>query len=141
MRRSRERRRQGGVIVYLEIGQVSIADLVALGWLAVPDHGSYSRVDRAYRASDLGACNPVDGLRGQGHFLVRYPTQHDRHAGYLRVSAALRAERLLLRATAGLINGTFRKGARSAATRQAALNLTCGVDLDEATINLDDALR
>jgi hypothetical protein len=37
MRRSRERRRQGDVIVKLEIGPNMTTDLVALGWLATPD--------------------------------------------------------------------------------------------------------
>jgi hypothetical protein len=37
MRKSRERRRQGDVIVKLEIGPNMTADLVALGWLDAPD--------------------------------------------------------------------------------------------------------
>ena len=37
MRRSRERRRQGDVIVKLEIGPNMTTDLVALGWLPAPD--------------------------------------------------------------------------------------------------------
>jgi len=37
MRKSRERRRQGDVIVKLEIGSNMTADLVALGWLDAPD--------------------------------------------------------------------------------------------------------
>jgi hypothetical protein len=41
MRRSRERRRQGDVIVKLEIGPNMTADLVVLGWLPAPD-----RVDK-----------------------------------------------------------------------------------------------
>jgi hypothetical protein len=38
MRRSRERRRQGDVIVNLEIGPNMTADLADLGWLPAPDH-------------------------------------------------------------------------------------------------------
>jgi hypothetical protein len=41
MRRSRERQRQGDVIVKLEIGPNMTTDLVALGWLPAPD-----RVDK-----------------------------------------------------------------------------------------------
>src|SRR5271169_3671565 len=41
MRRSRERRRQGDVIVKLEVGPNMTTDLVALGWLPAPD-----RVDK-----------------------------------------------------------------------------------------------
>jgi hypothetical protein len=37
-RRSRERRRQGDVIVKLEIGPNITTDLAALGWLPAPDH-------------------------------------------------------------------------------------------------------
>jgi hypothetical protein len=37
MRRSRERRRLGGVSVSLEVGSHVIVDLVALGWLSAPD--------------------------------------------------------------------------------------------------------
>jgi hypothetical protein len=49
MRRSRERRRQGDVIVKLEIGPNMTTDLVALGWLPAPD-----RVDKDAIARALG---------------------------------------------------------------------------------------
>jgi hypothetical protein len=49
MRKSRERRRQGDVIVRLEIGPNMTANLVALGWLLAPD-----RVDHDALASALG---------------------------------------------------------------------------------------
>jgi hypothetical protein len=39
MQRSRQRRRQGGVMVNLEVGPGVIADLVALGWLPAADRG------------------------------------------------------------------------------------------------------
>jgi hypothetical protein len=48
MRRSRERRRHGAVMVRLEVSPSATADLVALGWLA-PD-----RVDRDAVSSALG---------------------------------------------------------------------------------------
>jgi hypothetical protein len=47
--KSRERRRQGDVIVRLEIGPNMTANLVALGWLLAPD-----RVDHDALASALG---------------------------------------------------------------------------------------
>jgi hypothetical protein len=49
MRKSRERRRQGDVILRLEIGPNMTANLVALGWLLAPD-----RVDHDALASALG---------------------------------------------------------------------------------------
>ena len=47
MRRSRERRRQGDVIVKLEIGPNMTTDLVALGWLPAPDRGDHDALARA----------------------------------------------------------------------------------------------
>jgi hypothetical protein len=49
MRRSRERRRQGDVMVRLEVSPSATADLVALSWLLAPD-----RVDHDALASALG---------------------------------------------------------------------------------------
>jgi hypothetical protein len=46
-RRSRERRRQGNVFVSLEVGPNATADLIALGWLAVPDRGNKTAIARA----------------------------------------------------------------------------------------------
>src|SRR5215831_20913055 len=51
MRRSRERRRQGDVIVGLEIGPKVIADLTELGWLRASARGDKGVVVRAL--SDL----------------------------------------------------------------------------------------
>jgi hypothetical protein len=48
MRRSRERRRQGDVMVSLEIGPNMTADLADLGWLPAPD-----RVDKNALARTL----------------------------------------------------------------------------------------
>jgi len=47
MRRSRDRRRQGDVIVSLDVGPSETADLVALGWLRVSDRGDKNAVTRA----------------------------------------------------------------------------------------------
>jgi len=47
MRRTRERRRQGDVIVSLEVGPKMTADLVGLGWLPAPDRGDKDAVTRA----------------------------------------------------------------------------------------------
>jgi hypothetical protein len=47
MRRSRERRRQGDVMVSLDVGPSVTADLVALGWLAGPDCGDKNALTRA----------------------------------------------------------------------------------------------
>jgi hypothetical protein len=47
MRRSRARRRQGNVIVNLEIGPDATADLVTLGWLTAPDRGNKDALARA----------------------------------------------------------------------------------------------
>jgi hypothetical protein len=47
MRKSRERRRQGDVIVKLEVGPNMTADLADLGWLAAPDR------------ADKGALSPA----------------------------------------------------------------------------------
>ena len=51
MRRSRERRRQGDVIVNLKIESNATAGLVALGWLAAPDRGNKTAIASAL--SDL----------------------------------------------------------------------------------------
>jgi hypothetical protein len=50
MRKSRERRRQGDVIVKLEIGPKMTANLVSLGWVLAPD-----RVDKDALARSLVA--------------------------------------------------------------------------------------
>ena len=47
MRRARERRRQGGSIVSLEVGSGAIAALVGLGWLPEPDRGDKNAITRA----------------------------------------------------------------------------------------------
>ena len=47
MRRSRERRRQGDVIVSVEVGPNMTADLADLGWLAEPDRVDKSALARA----------------------------------------------------------------------------------------------
>ena len=57
MRRSRDRRRQGDVIVSLDVGPKVTADLVDLGWLPTPDcdkdalsHALIDLIERATRA-------------------------------------------------------------------------------------------
>ncbi len=57
MRRSRDRRRQGDVIVSLDVGPKVTADLVELGWLPAPDcdkdalsHALIDLIERAIRA-------------------------------------------------------------------------------------------
>jgi hypothetical protein len=57
MRRSRERRRQGDVIVSLDVGPKVTVDLVDLGWLPAPDcdkdaltHALIDLIERAIRA-------------------------------------------------------------------------------------------
>jgi hypothetical protein len=47
MRRLRERRRQGDVMVSLEVGPNMTADLADLGWLAEPDHVDKGAIARA----------------------------------------------------------------------------------------------
>jgi hypothetical protein len=47
MRRSRDRRRQGDVIVSLDVGPKVTADLVALGWLRVSDRCNKDALTRA----------------------------------------------------------------------------------------------
>ena len=47
MRRSRDRRRQGDVIVSIDIGPKVTADLVGLGWLPAPDRGDKDALTRA----------------------------------------------------------------------------------------------
>jgi hypothetical protein len=68
MRRSRERRRQGDIIVKLDVGANMAADLVALGWVPAPDRVDKDtlapRASRAYRSGDHDACNPVDDRIG-----------------------------------------------------------------------------
>ncbi len=68
MRRSRERRRQGDVIVSLEVAPGAIADLVALGWLVVSDRGDKDALTRALvdligRAIELRV-TPTTGWEG-----------------------------------------------------------------------------
>jgi hypothetical protein len=59
MRRSRERRRQGDVMVRLEVGPSATAHLVALGWLPAPD-----RVDKDTLARALvGLINRAIAMR------------------------------------------------------------------------------
>jgi len=57
MRRARERRRQGDVIVSVEVGPKVTADLTELGWLPAPDcdkgalsHALIDLIERAIRA-------------------------------------------------------------------------------------------
>jgi hypothetical protein len=47
MRASRARRRQGDVLVSLEVGPSEISNLVALGWLAAPDRTDKQALSRA----------------------------------------------------------------------------------------------
>jgi hypothetical protein len=47
MRRSRERRRRGGVMVRLEVASGATADLVTLGWILEPDRGDKDALARA----------------------------------------------------------------------------------------------
>jgi hypothetical protein len=47
MRRSRERRRQGDMVVSLAVGPSATADLVDLGWLPAPDRGDKDELTRA----------------------------------------------------------------------------------------------
>jgi len=49
MRRSRERRRQGDVIVSLELTPDVTTDLVTLGWLAEPDQGDKDAIARGLK--------------------------------------------------------------------------------------------
>ena len=73
MRRSRERRRQGDVIVSLEVAPNVTAGLVALGWLPGPDHGEKNAiasalsglVDRAIQAR----VSPQVGLHDELGFM------------------------------------------------------------------------
>ena len=68
MRRARDRRRQGDVIVRIELGSCAIADLVALGWLPAADRDDKDALRRA-----------LTGLTGRGiRARVTPPTgQHD----------------------------------------------------------------
>ena len=151
MRRSRERRRQGGVIVYLEIGQVSIADLVALGWLAVPDHGDKDALTRALIAlierAIWARVTPSTGSEAKVTFLCDIqpnmidtlvtfgwlPADQRNNLGAIVTGFRRFAGGALAVARNCGLDQWFRKGARSAATRQTALNLMCGWTLDDAT--------
>jgi hypothetical protein len=59
MRKSRERRRQGDVIVKLEIGPNMTRDLVTLGWLPALDHGENDALARAL----IGLINRAIAIR------------------------------------------------------------------------------
>ena len=70
MRRSRERRRQGGVVVSVAVTPNVPRDLVSLGWLPGPDHGDKDAIartlkdliDRAIRARVTPPTGPHDQL-------------------------------------------------------------------------------
>src|SRR5271154_2807417 len=73
MRRARERRRQGGSIVSLEVGSGAIADLIALGWLVEVDSGNKDAITRALidlydRAMQTRVARPA-GSQGQVCFM------------------------------------------------------------------------
>jgi hypothetical protein len=54
MRRSRERRRQGDVMVRLEVSPSATADLVALGWLLAPDRVDHDALASAQAGLSTG---------------------------------------------------------------------------------------
>jgi hypothetical protein len=73
MRRARERRRQGDVIVSLEVGPKVTADLVDRGWLPGADRGDKDALTRALvdliqRAIELRV-SPTTGSEGKISFL------------------------------------------------------------------------
>jgi hypothetical protein len=73
MRRVRERRRQGDVIVSLEVGSGAIAHLAALSWLPEPDQGNKSAIIRAlidlYDRAIQARVTPSTGSQGQLCFM------------------------------------------------------------------------
>jgi hypothetical protein len=79
MRRSRERRRQGDVIVSLEVGPKVIADLFDLGWLPASDCDkealTRSLVDLIQRAIE-SRVTPTTGSEGKVSFMfeIRHST-------------------------------------------------------------------
>jgi len=83
MRRSRERRRQGDMVVSLTVGPSETTDLVGLGWLPVPGCGDKDALTSALielvERGDRVACNPGAELAGQSQLHARNPTRHDRH--------------------------------------------------------------
>jgi hypothetical protein len=73
MRRSRERRRQGSVIVNLEIEQGAIAHFVALGWLPAPDCDkdalTHALIDLIERAIEVRV-TPAPSSQGKVSFML-----------------------------------------------------------------------
>jgi hypothetical protein len=79
MRRTRERRRQGDVIVSVEVGPNMTSDLADLGWLPAPDRGDKNAVTRALTELIERAIEVL--LAGQSQLHARNPAQHDRQFG------------------------------------------------------------
>jgi hypothetical protein len=84
MRRTRERRRQGDVIVSVEVGPKVTADLVELDWLPAHDCGDKDTLTRALtelveRAIEVRVTRAL-GSQGKVCFLLRNPAQHNRDA-------------------------------------------------------------
>ena len=73
MRRSRDRRRQGDVIVSLDVGPKVTADLVELGWLPAPDCDkdalSHALIDLIERALEVRV-GPALGSPGKTSFML-----------------------------------------------------------------------
>ena len=73
MRRSRERRRLGDVIVSLDVGPKVIADLTELGWLTAPDCDkgalTHALIDLIERALEVRV-GPALGSPGKTSFML-----------------------------------------------------------------------
>ena len=73
MRRSRDRRRQGGVIVNFDVGPKVTADLVDLGWLPAPDCDkealTHALIDLIERALEVRV-GPALGSPGKISFML-----------------------------------------------------------------------
>ena len=73
MRRTRERRRQGDVIVSVDVGPKVTADLVELGWLPAPDCDkdalSHALIDLIERALEVRV-GPALGSPGKTSFML-----------------------------------------------------------------------
>ena len=73
MRRSRDRRRQGDVIVSIDVGPRVTADLVYLGWLSAPDCDkgalTHALIDLIERALEVRV-GPALGSPGKVSFML-----------------------------------------------------------------------
>jgi hypothetical protein len=77
MRRSRVRRRRGEAVISPEVGPATVNGLIALGWLAAPDHRDKGAISLAVADlvewAILARMTPFTGAQGRTSFACDLP--------------------------------------------------------------------